>query len=44
MSNILMWIKDKLPYLIMAAIVLGLVNGYYNEVSFLKGFLTPVVF
>ncbi|WP_366923932.1 bile acid:sodium symporter [Metallumcola ferriviriculae] len=37
-------IKDKLPYLIMGAIGLGLVNGYFNEVGYYKQFLTPVIF
>lgn len=43
-SNVLRWIKDKLPYLIMVMIAAGLINGYVNEVSYLKNFLTPVVF
>lgn len=38
------WIKAKLPYIIMVAMVLGLLNGYYNQVDYLKAFITPVLF
>lgn len=44
MSITLRWIKDNLPYLIFIAIILGLANGYVNQVGFYKNFLTPVVF
>ena len=38
------WIKAKLPYIIVAAMGLGLLNGYYNQVESLKRFITPVLF
>lgn len=38
------FVKDRLPYLILAAIVLGLINGYLNQVSFLKALVTPALF
>lgn len=38
------FVKDRLPYLILAAIVFGLINGYLNQVSFLKALVTPALF
>jgi len=32
--NILKFVSDKLAYLILAALVLGLVNGYYNPMEY----------
>lgn len=40
----LSFVREKLPYLILGAIVLGLVNGYFNDVKALKGLITPVLF
>lgn len=44
MINFLRFIKLRLPYLILLMMVLGIVIGYFNQVSFLKSLVTPTLF
>lgn len=37
------FIKDNLPYLILLMMVSGLYYGYFNDVQYLKSFITPVL-
>ncbi|MBO8127295.1 MAG: arsenic resistance protein [Firmicutes bacterium] len=43
-SGFFNYVKAKLPYLILVSIALGLINGYFNQVSFLKALVTPALF
>ncbi len=38
------FVKNNLPYIILVMMILGLVNGYFNGVSYLKVLITPVLF
>ncbi|EOD00314.1 arsenic resistance protein [Caldisalinibacter kiritimatiensis] len=42
--NIAKFIKDNLSYLILGMMILGLANGYVNDVSGLKVLVTPTLF
>ncbi|WP_242945530.1 arsenic resistance protein [Caloranaerobacter azorensis] len=42
--KVLDYVKSKLPYFILAMMILGLINGYLNDVGYLKKLVTPTLF
>lgn len=42
--KVLNFIKSKLPYFILVMMILGLINGYVNDVGYLKKLVTPTLF
>ncbi|MFH1137528.1 MAG: bile acid:sodium symporter [Pseudomonadota bacterium] len=43
MSRVLSFVRNNLLYLILAALVLGLVHGYYQQVGYLKPLVLPIL-